>query len=314
MRELVSIGLVTSHLLAADVAAAGPLAALGLRYLARRHGDRELDGLARRLAWVSLCGLGAAVLLGLLQLGLLWRGNAEVYFESLRVVPVSRLWWGGVELAFSATLLAVYLATWRWPQPRPRWHAAVAVASATNLLYHFPALFSVVSVVSTRPALRDGAPGFRELLFSGETLARVGHHLLAAAAAAGAAAMVVAWRRGPSEAAQRSTTFGARLALSAVSLQFLAGPLVLVSLPGSLQNRLLGGDALATGLLAASVIVTFVMTQSLAQASLGTVTRGASVRLVILIVTVFGLMVATRHASRGPLDRAIEPTTGKATP
>lgn len=301
MGEAASILLVTCHLLAADVAAAGPLAALGLKYLARRHGDAALDRLGRAVAFTSLAAIGVAIVLGLVQLGLLWRGNVTAYFDALRVVPTSRLWFGAVELAFSAALVTAFVVTWRFPQRRPWWHAALAIVSATNLLYHFPTLFSVVSVVSTRPDLRETAVDFRELLFSGETLARALHHLLAAFAAAGAAAMTVALARWPAETAQRATTFGARLALSAVSLQFLVGPLVLVTLPAALQNRVLGGDAWATGFLSASVIVTFVMTQSLAQASMGAVTRPTAIRLIVLIVLVIGLMVATRHQSRLPL-------------
>lgn len=304
MTEMASIAVVTLHLLAAHFASAGPLAADLLKWLSRRDADAEskceLARLALRLARVSLIAMVMAVLLGLIQLAMLWTAPTTVYFEALQAVPRSRLWFAVAELGFSAVLLIAYVVAWHRADGWPKWHSLLAVVAATNLLYHFPVLFTILSVVATRPASLGGPIDIRAMLFDAEVMARVGHHLLTAGAVAGVAVVVLAWRSRPGQSWEKAMTLGARIAILSVLAQFLAGVAVLACVPPGIQNRLFGGDVAATVLLLAAIAAAVGLAHTLGPIALGVANRAAAARSLVLLIVVVGLMVATRHQSRRP--------------
>lgn len=186
----------TLHLAAVLFAAAAPCYALWLEWNATRRSDPLADALGLRISKLAITGLVAGMLLGGLALALLWLQDAQPYFRGLAVIPVRRLWFGAAELAVYFLGMAAYVRWWR-TMPRPL-HRFLAIFNATNLLYHFPPLFSAIAVASTRPRLWNSDLNYRQTLSlfgEGETLARTLHVILAGFAIGGVVLMWLAWRR-----------------------------------------------------------------------------------------------------------------------
>jgi hypothetical protein len=173
------------------------------------------------------------------------------------------------------------------------------------VLWHFPPLFALVTVISTR-AQWWGQPleygRLLGLLADGETLARVVHVLLA-----GVAVLAVTWMHlavhgachdAHRAAAQRLGAWGARLGLVAVAAQVLAGAALLMALPGSAQARLLGGDAWATALLACGAVAMLPLAHAFAAAALGNVAPRQVAQCAAWTGVVFVLMFAAGHRQR----------------
>lgn len=302
---MVSIPVVTLHLLAADLAALGPLVALWFAWRAAR-GDRLAADVERGLLRASIWALIAAAALGASALGLLWLADRQAWFEAARQIPARRYWFGLIELVFSWACLGIAL----WMARRQaaagfdsRFSArfALTALAGTNLAYHFPPLFSAIGVLSTRPDAWGGTTNFLSLLSDSEVLARTLHHVLAAVAVTGAAIMLGAlrWRTAEeSDDRRRVAAWGARIALAASALQLLAGLHLLFQLPAESRERLMGGDALAGLLFAAALLVTVTLLHRLAAIAFGDAQPRAIVIAALLIAIVMLLMAATRHRTR----------------
>src|SRR4051794_10907667 len=129
---------------------AGPLVCILLNQRARRFSAPETDNVARRLANLSMACLLAGFLLGGILLALRWSSNRS-YFEAASVIPASRYWFALAELAFYFACMAIYRGLWNRLQARPFVHALLALAASLNLIVHFPALFTIISVLAVRP-------------------------------------------------------------------------------------------------------------------------------------------------------------------
>jgi hypothetical protein len=313
--DILLIAIFACHLLAVDLAAAGPLVAIWLEWRATRHKDALAGEIGRSVAIWSLATAVIGVGLGLLTIVALPKLEPEAYRQAFgRVTPY--LWWSIVgELAFYLVCIAAYIFFWeRWRGHR-FWHRALAVLAATNLLYHFPTLFTIISALSMRPQLSglplDG-PLFRKMLLDGEVISRVAHHWLAAVAVAGTFAMWLATRRGqgPGAGGQEAASAAlivkrsARIALVATTAQILVGVWVLFELPPAMQNQVLGEDLTATALFGVSIVAALGLMHHLSVVALGDVSRRVVGRAALLIVLVVLLMVATLHRAR---ERALEP-------
>jgi cytochrome bd-type quinol oxidase subunit 1 len=322
--EAVSIPVVTLHLLAADLAAVGPLVALWFSWRAAR-GDRLAADVERGLLRGAIWALIAAAALGGAALGLLWLADRQAWFEAARQIPARRYWFGLIELIFSWACLGAA----RWLARRQaaagfdsRFSArfALTALAGTNLAYHFPPLFSAIGVLSTRPEAWGGTTNFLSLLADSEVLARTLHHLLAAGAVTGAAIMLGAlrWRTTEeSDDRRRVAAWGARIALAASALQLLAGLHLLFQLPAASRERLMGGDMLAGLLFAAALLVTVTLLHRLAAIAFGDAQGRAIVIAALLIALVMLLMAATRHRTRNAASPsavgAKGPSEGKTT-
>lgn len=291
------------HLLLVNVAMVGPLIAVWFDWRWGRNRQPFASELGRRLAWCSVLSLVAGSLPGLVLLAMRY-GNDGRYWRALEVVPRDRLWFAGAEFAFSLVTLLLYAALWnRWQKWRVV-HRLVALAGASNLLMHFPAMFTVLSVISTRPALLAGPiarDAYRRLLIDPEVLSRVVHVWAAAAAVTG---VVVVWLAlqlkrnvelsGESESTEPAVKFGARLAATATMLQFPIGIWVALAMPESSREPLLGGDAIATLAFLAALGLTMLLINLLSAIVLGDDKRTAARRSSLVMVAVILLMVATR--------------------
>lgn len=306
--------LLALHLLAVNVATAGPLACVWLRWRARR-GDVAADRVGHSLAKLSLAALLAGVVAGTLSLGLLWPVTGNGYAEAVGRFPPRAYVFAGLELLFSFVCLWIYAGTWQRWQHRPWLHGLVAVVSATNLLYHLPPLMTVLSELAARPHLVADATiahnTFRRLMVRPDVLAHVAHFALASVAVSGWVMMEVA-RRGRRQGSRaksqepegtgtgydRLISGGAWIALAASLAQLAVGLWVLVELSTAARRLLLGDDWLTTGLFFAAIVASFALLHLLAVIALGETSDVAVRRCRWLMIVIVALMVGTLTESR----------------
>jgi hypothetical protein len=323
--------LLAVHLALVDVAMIGPLAAAWYDWRGAKRGEPVLRELGRRLLLGSLVALVLGMALG----GVLLAGRYFTdprYMNAAWSVPRDRLWFALAELVFSLTCLAICLALWRRWQRGRLFHRLLSIAAATNLMTHFPALFTVISLIGTRPGLmgrelqRDE---FRRLLIDGQVLSRVVHVWLAAVAVTG---LVVVWLALRMPADENSTSSepatsdesvrlrtirsGARWAMTATMLQFPVGIWVTLAMPEAAREPLLGGDAVAAllflGALALAMVLmhllsALILTQPTAQQA-----RRATAVLLLLVLLMVGtrLRLATHLTPAAPTARAQQVVAG----
>jgi hypothetical protein len=234
-------------------------------------------------------------------------------------VPAERWWSAAGEVVFYLVCIGVYAGFWNW-FVRHRWlHRWLAVLAATDFMYHFPPLFTMISEMSLRPDLKGQTLDvalYRKLMLDGDVLSRVVHHWLSAVAIAAAAAMILAARRKSqsitegddrcqiTEECNALAGRAARVALFATTLQIGVGAWALIAMPEAMQSQLLGEDWLATGLFGGSVIAALWLMHQLSLLMLGRISRPAVYRAAISLAAVVCLMTATLHRAR---QRAVQP-------
>jgi hypothetical protein len=303
--QIVSIVGLSAHLLLVDVAMAAPLVCVWLEWRATRRADALAGRAGAALARIAPTALTFGMVLGGLLLALRWASDDRPYFAAIWAIPVSRLWFGLAELVFSLACLAAYAALWNRWSGRRRAHRLLAIAGASNLLIHFPALFAILSVLSTRRDWLDQTldrAGFQRMLLDAEVVSRVAHVWLAAVAATGVLLMLLA-RRYAAERAEAAVSWnlvrrGAWLALVPSLLQLPAGLWLAWQMPEADREPFLGGDLLAVGLFAVSLLLALALIHLLAAIALGDdepkqIGRSAATLLVLVL-----LMVSTRSRLR----------------
>jgi hypothetical protein len=289
------------HLLVVDVAMAGPLACVWLEWRDTNRRDALAGRAGLALARLSNWALTAGIALGIILLAAQWARGDSAYFAAVRDVPASRLWFAGAELLFYLACMGAYVGLWnRWRTWRMP-HRALAIAAATNLMIHFPALFAIVSVTSQRPELLGqplGSEGYRRMLLDPEVLSRVLHVWMAALAVTGVAVMVVVGRLAAGEPGNSTAPSlvrrGALLALVATLLQLPSGFWLAIEMPEPSRQPLLGGDPLATGLFVTALVLTLALTHRLVAIALGDDAQKQVTRCVTAMLLVVMLMVAAR--------------------
>jgi hypothetical protein len=305
----------TLHLAAVGIAGFGPLAALALQARRGEGGERTPSALGRRLVGHSMAALGIGMVLGAAVLGLSCGLYSTAFLDTFRAVPPSRLWFGAGELAFYFVCLVPWWALWGRPGTR-YWGWFCALLATTNLLYHFPPLFSALAALEGRPHLATQGSSFASLFLDAEVLARTIHHLLAGLVATGLWVMWVASRsEGPGsyleerrpEEGRRAVAFAARVALAAALSAMPAGVYLLVCLPASHRDRLLGGDPFSTVLVGGSIVAGLGLLHQLAAAAFGAAEPPEIRRAFGLLGLTVLLMVATRQSARHRHFESIRP-------
>ncbi len=309
MHDLLFIPLLALHLLCVNVAAAGPLVALWLEWRESRGNPaiRELAGqTATYLGRASLLALLLGGVLGGLLFGLRWSEEySELWLKTMRYKAM----WGLSEYAFSLLLAVAYLA-WRHAASS-RWRGLrmfLLLLSGTNLLYHFPFLFSIASAI-------DHAGGevhslssteFRHWMMRPDVLARVVHVVLASFAVTGILLMGRAWRLSralnsliddsasenetPSQNVEHLARWSAWLTLIPTLLQLPVGVWLVLSLPPDWQSRALGDDLAAAMMFGTSILLALFLLQDLASLALGEVQRKLQLRCMALMGAIVLLM------------------------
>ncbi len=294
MFTLASVLLLTTHLLAMQLAACGPLVAVAFDLC------RVPDSLLARLtrwSWIAFCvGVGAGLMVGAIQALLVGRD----YVPAMRLLRY-KLSWGVAELIVYAVCILLYLWGWHGVLRKTRWRRAVhmflAVAAATNLLYHFPTLMLLFArIVSSRLRLEQAvdAAAYRQLAFGGDVLAAAVHFWTASFVTTG---IVTAWlvvqHGGKGEA--YAGIWSSRIGLAASLLQVTTGMWLLTALPQIERDRMLGNDIVATGLLGVAFVGTLSLMHQLASISFGDWSappiKRAAGTLVLVVTAMVGVTV-----------------------
>jgi len=199
--------------------------------------------------------------------------------------------------------------------------------TGTNLLYHFPFLFEIISRVrsgATQPTGIVDASVFRSLMMEDAVLPQAVHFGLASFAVVGIALFGHALQAArlvvednptapdaaePAEAAtdagqatdlvsdlapdaRRIAAWGARLALAATLCQIPTGLWLVMKLAPDAQQRVLGSDPLATGLLGVSILLTLGLLHHLAALAFGSPRRNSMILAMGLTAAIVTLMTA----------------------
>ena len=306
MFDLLIILVLSVHLLAMNLASAGPL--FGIWLGRRGEGNDPLwDNLGRTLAWCSFW----AMLLGMLA------GGGQMLFApsdgllaALARFPSRALWVFGAELLFSLVCLLLYAGCWRSLRRRRWLHASLALLSSSNLLYHFPPLMSVLGKLANDPTWAKPQTLDRTtllpLMLRGEIVALSTHFVLASLAVA---AVTVLWLSGRSSAnlsdeetwkktALPLSRRAAWVALFVTAIQLPVGIWLLVSLPRSARTSMMGDSALASLAFVGALLLTFILLQRLLSIAIGTVRPQDLRQTGWLLATLVLLMTATLYESR----------------
>ncbi len=318
--DLLLVLLATLHLLAMNVATAGPFVCLWLGWRTRKRSDALAAVTGRWLLMQSLLAFTGGIVLGGLLLAAVWVHRPEPFFRSAELIPRSRYWFGIAEIGFTYVLLLVVLATWRRAAGR-WWQSLLNLMAATNTIYHFPTLFASIVILSQRPTeWRDAEltrSALLEIMRSPETIAHVLHFGLASFAVTGVALLGFAARLAKREAteadAARVTMWGGWLALVPTALNLVSGIWLLLESPRLVQNQLTGDDGFATAAFLLAIVAALAMLPSLAAAAFGTAGRKERLRAMILLtVTILAMTTARHFAHQRMYDSYAKPAAAGA--
>lgn len=300
-----AISLVLSlHLLCVNVAMAAPLICLWCEWREAR-GNRLAGELGRFLAKSAAMLFCAGMLIGLLVGVLVW---SEKYAAVLSYLE-SKVLFGIAELGFSLLLMAIYIPWWKRFPTCSKGHRAVRallpLLAGTNLMYHFPLLFVIISNLSqlkSVPKQPLDAAGFRELMASGEVIARVIHFWLASVAVTGGLIVWRAWRTlrddNSDRCAASTAVWGGRIAALPTILQLPIGIWLVLELPKSVQNGFMGGSVVATALFGVSLVAALWLMHQWTAVAFGDIKPRTLVVAMVSMVVVVVLMTGTLRAAK----------------
>jgi hypothetical protein len=296
--------LLSAHLICVNIASGGPIVAAWLDWRGTR-GDLVAVKAAVYLARVSLVGFVLGATLGLAIGWLKW--NAA--YRSLWLGPLSyKLHGAAIEALFSLVLLSGW---WVWLPGRAgtgsramATRGLIALLASTNLLYHFPLLFSVAARLDgagrfTGPVINGAA--FRRLMVEAETPALAIHVVLASLAVAGMVLVgqgVGRLRAGDPVAATKLAISGGRWALASSLAQLPVGLWTLTALPDDVQSQLMGDDIRGTLLFATSLAAALWLVNDLARVALGEIKRSLLIRAITAMLLTVILMTAMQQQIR----------------
>lgn len=305
MLELLAVAMLAAHLLAMNLATAGPLIAAWLAW-SRPANDSTRRELARRMVRDSMIALIVGVLLGVALAFIVWPEHGPMLRAAFDLLPLRRYWFGGVEILFSLACLLWQQRMSRAVEPsvespdgRRWWRGVLPLAAGTNLAYHFPPLFAMLGVYSTRPASWQRPLSFVEALADAEVAGHWIHFLLAAATTGG---LWLAWlairAEAPQGDRQRWTLRGGRVALAGTVLQLASGLQLLSVIPEPSRAALLGGKVLASLALAAAIVASVSLLHRLAGIALAESTPREIIWALATLAAIVTAMVAGLQSSR----------------
>jgi hypothetical protein len=307
MEELVAeIGmtlLLAVHLLCVNVAGGGPIVAAWLDWRSTR-GSQVAAEAARYLGRASLVGLMVGAALGVLIGWLKWDAD----YQALWLGPMSyKMKWAIVEAVFSLILVAgwhVWLPRKAGGSPGPMWmRMVIAILASTNLLYHFPMLFSVAAQLQEAGETTGAAIGGRQFraLVHTDTILLTIHVTLASIAVAGVVLAGLAsrlLRRGDPGSAAVVGRWSGRWALIPSLAQLPVGLFMLTVLPPQQQALLLGNSTAGILLFACAIGASLWLLNDLAQLGMGEVNRPLLIRAMTAMLLTVSLMTAMQQQTR----------------
>ena len=293
------------HLLAMNMACAGPILCIGLH--GRESDDLELrKTLGLSLAWLT----AASLLLGIFTgLALLLLGPVSTYTPALQRFPPRAYWFAGAELVFSLVCLLLYASRFKAMWNRRWLHALIGLLSSTNLLYHFPPLMGVIGKLIADPSWASGKTIQRsallQLMLNTEILALTTHFALASLAVAGVALLWILVPRTivtVDQPVRRIARGAAIVALISTLMQLPVGIWLTTTLPPLSRGALLGDEVFSSLLFLCGILTTFYLLQQLGIVALGEFQHRHLVRTCWLLVALVLLMTAVARNSRSSLS------------
>ncbi len=318
LQHLLIVVVAAIHLLAMNLASAGPLYCIWLRGL-RSPASEPRSGLGRAMAWLSL----AAFVLGMATGGvMLLFSSSSGFLAAVGRFPDRAVWMAGWELLFTFVCLLVYAMSWRKLGGRPLLHAILPMLATTNLLYHFPPLMAVLGKVAVNPNWTSveiiDRPAFLSLMFEDEVLSFSAHFFLASITVAAVALFMLHARYyskgdGGQVEGKKVVSKAAVAALIASALQLPVGIWILVALPSQGRGMLMGGDLVTSLMFVASMGITFVFLQNLAVVAFGDIQPSTLRRTGLWLIVLVLLMTATLRATHAThADQSTAQQIGKA--
>jgi len=296
------------HLILMNLASVGPLLSIWLDARSTRQQSEEIAHVGRTIGWWSVIALLLGIGLGVIQGVLIWSQGNQAYFQAIDSVWDSKIFFGFWEIAFSLACTLGYLLWWKWGSRPRRWQRFLSrflvVLAATNLLYHFPTLFTILGLIA-RGEVEVSAPvdsgEFRSLLLHGEVIWFTLHFWFASFAVSGLVAGMLCLKKLPEEQRESTASIAFTIALVATLLQIPVGFVLTITLNSAQQSRLMGGNPLCTAMFALGVGLAFWLMHHLAGLAFFERTwRKATMALLTLGGTIV-LMTATMLLSRGEI-------------
>jgi len=195
----------------------------------------------------------------------------------------------------------------------------MAVLAATNLLYHFPMLFSVAAQLheageTSGPAI--GGRAFRALIHTDSVLLEI-HVALASVGVAGAALLLAAARqlsRGDAKGAEMTARWGSRWALIPSLAQLPVGLYMLTVLPPAQQALIMGNSTMGVLLLVGAMGASLWLINDLAQLGMGEVNQPLLVRAMAAMLVTVTLMTGMQQQTRAKSWRLPTAADAEASP
>lgn len=294
------------HLILMNLAAAGPLLAVWLDIRATRRESTELASLGQRIGWLSLAAFALGIFVGLIQGLLIWLEGNTAYFDALSSLWSSKVTYAFWEIGFSILCTGGYLIWWKRSSRKSFWQRGLSrllpILAATNLLYHFPTLFTILGLIARGEVSVESpvdSSEFRQLLLHGEVIWFTLHFWLASFAVTGIFTGILCLTKLPED--QRESAAGAAftIALIVTLLQIPVGFVLTTTLNSTQQSRLMGGDIWCTALFMISLGLGLWLMQLLAGLAFFQRSRvNAHLASAALTGTIV-LMTATMLLSRG---------------
>jgi len=298
------VGLAT-HLMLMNFALAAPFFAIWIDSKATAQNSDALHRFGRYIGWMSLGALIAGIVVGVLQGTLIWLSGESSYFAAIQSLWDSKIVFGIIELVFSILCMAGYLIWWKVAKRVAMWQRIasrlLAILAATNLLYHFPTLFTIIGLIARGEvdvAEEVSSADFRVLLLQGEVIWLTLHVWLASVAVAGQFVGWLAISKLPEDDRNQVASVSHGVALIVTMLQVPTGFMLATFLNRAAQSRLMGGDSLATALFLLGIGLAFWLMHAQATVAGFQQTRAKSnialFALAATIVTMTATMIVAR--------------------
>ena len=314
--QLVLMTLLAAHLLMANIATGGPFICVWLQRKSAQ-GSAVAARLNRQMAGWSVVTLLFAAVTGLMQMTMVMQVYPGVFHSTVALVKASKYKASIAEIVFS---LVCYLAYYilakqglaKATKGKRILAATLALVSGLNTAWHFPTLFALLGVFSTRPEVWANAQTFDVMknIFDGEVLALSTHFLLASAAVSGlmlaTLALLVAELTKVDEA-RRYARAGGLIAVVPTVLQLIVGVWLLMETDELARPLLMGRSTQATVIFLLAIITALMLMHRLASLALGRQKANGLRNAWMTLATTVWLMCAVQQLMRDHLYRVKAP-------
>jgi hypothetical protein len=277
------------HVLAMNLLVGGAIIVTVSTYLGQR--DRRHRELARRAARVLPAVVAFTITFGVAPLLFVQLLYGQLFYTSSVLMAWS---WLAVVLFLLVAYYGIYWFNFQQEAlgTRAFWVMLLTALFLLRIMMTFTQNLSLMQRPQDFYARFLQAPVGNYLgSFDVETMLRFAHFLVAAGAVAGLglALLARAWREEAPELAAWARGYGAKWFMAGTGVEFLVGLAFLFSLPPEIRSLFLGGDRLASAILAVAVVLAIV--------ALAVAWRSPAASAVAIIGTV-SLMAVVRHLLR----------------